>query len=271
MLRPTKGRLIRKSMASTPAAIRPIAAIAMVSIRLCAATKSFDQTHAEFDRFLRLNVTNGTVHYAAIKARPADIDVYLETLASVQEIEFKSWTTPDQIAFLCNAYNAATLRLVASKYPLRSIKDIGGLTTGPWDLPCVRLFGKTLSLNEVEHGRLRRDYADPRVHFALVCAAKGCPPLRSEAYRGLALDQQFDDQARLFFAETSKNHIDSGTRTLFLSPIMKWYAADFEKASGGVTAFIHRYLPAGSPSKPVLEHYTIRYTTYDWSLNDAPR
>ncbi len=73
-------------------------------------------------------------------------------------------------------YNAATLKLIVDHYPLKSIKDIGSLFKGPWDQPVVRLFGQTITLNNLEHDILRKDYHEPRLHMALVCAAKGCPP-----------------------------------------------------------------------------------------------
>jgi hypothetical protein len=113
------------------------------------------------------------------------------------------------------------------------------------------------------------DYAEPRIHFALACAAKGCPSLRYEAYVGSRLDQQLDDLAKQFLATTNKNRIAAVERSVFLSPIFKWYGGDFEKKSGSVLATLKPYWPV----KPVAgyENFQIRYPDYDWSLNETAR
>ena len=154
-------------------------------------------------------------------------------------------------------------------YPVKRIKDIGSFLTGPWDQPVVKLFGDTITLNTVEHKILRQNYAEPRIHFALVCAAKGCPPLRGEVYVATRLNEQLDDQAKQFLATPDKNHMDVASQTVYLSPIFKWYGVDFEKKSGSVLAALKPYWPA----KPVVgyEDFKIRYTDYDWSLNEQAK
>lgn len=151
-------------------------------------------------------------------------------------------------------------------YPIKSIKDIGHFWSGPWDLPVVHLFGRTLTLNTVEHKMLRTDYHEPRIHFALVCAAKGCPPLRPEAYVATRLDEQLDDQAGRFLANAQKNRVDAGARAVYLSPIFKRYGEDFEKKAGSVLAFLKPYWPSKPPAG--YENFEIRYTDCDWSLNE---
>ena len=192
-------------------------------------------------------------------------------VASVAEPDFKRWTEPQQLAFLINAYNAYTLQLIIDHHPVKSIKDIGGLLKGPWDQPVVRLFGRTLTLNHLEHEIIRKDYPDPRIHFALVCAARGCPPLRDEVYVADRLEEQLDDQARQFLATPAKNRVDAGTRTVYLSPIFKWYGADFEKKHGSVLAALQPYWPKASASALAQGGFKIRYTDYDWSLNHTTR
>ena len=125
-------------------------------------------------------------------------------------------------------------------------------------------------MNTVEHKILRVDYTEPRIHFALVCAAIGCPPLRSEAYVGIRLDEQLEDQERQFLATPDKNRIAATERTVYLSPIFKWYGGDFRKESGSVLAALKPYWPENFG---VLDYddFKIRYTDYDWSLNEQPR
>ena len=240
-----------------------------VSIASQATTAEFGQTHALFTSVLTNYVKDARVDFAALKAHPQDLTRYLDQVAAVSKAEFKKWSEPEQIAFLANAYNAYTLRLIIDHYPLKSIKDIGSFFQGPWDQPVVRLFGETITLNTLEHKILRVDYAEPRLHFALVCAAKGCPPLRNEAYVGVRLNEQLNDQGKQFLAETAKNRVEAAEHTVYLSPIFKCYAGDFEKKSGSVLAALKPYWPA----KPVAgyEEFEIRYTGYDWSLNEQSK
>jgi hypothetical protein len=227
----------------------------------------FDPSRAPFDSVLKSHVKDARVNYTALKARPQELDRFLDQVAAVGESEFKRWTEKQQIAFLINAYNAYTLRLILDHYPVKSIKDIGTLFKGPWDQPVVHLFGRTLTLNTVEHKMLRTDYNEPRIHFALVCAANGCPPLRGEAYVADRLDKQLKDQARQFLADAQKNRVDARGRTVYLSPIFKWYGEDFEKKSGGVLQFLKPYWPENEGATVATDDFKIRYTDYDWSLN----
>ena len=160
--------------------------------------------------------------------------------------------------------------MIIDHYPISSIKDIGHFWSGPWDQPVVHLFGETTTLSTVENKMLRADYNEPRVHFAMVCASIGCPPLRSEAYVGSRLDDQLNDQARQFMANQTKNRVDVANRTIYLSPIFKWFAGDFDKKSGSVLAFLKPYWPAHERAelKEVgQDHFKISYTDYNWSLN----
>jgi hypothetical protein len=242
---------------------------------LCLATAAllqaaeFDQTHEPLSRILQTYVKDGLVDYATLKTHRQSLDQYLVEAASVAEADFKRWTEPRQLAFLINGYNAYTLQLIIDHYPVKSIKDIGSLFKGPWDQPVVRLLGRTLTLNNLEHDIIRKDYPDPRIHFALVCAARGCPPLRDEVYVADRLEKQLDAQARRFLATSARNLIDAGTMTVHLSPIFKWYGADFEKKHGSVLAALQPYWPKASASAHAQGGFKIRYTDYDWSPASA--
>jgi Protein of unknown function, DUF547 len=255
-------------MTTAPIA-RTLAALPFSGILLVAqvVAADFDQTHALFTTVLEQHVRDARVDYAALKAKPTDLTRYLDQIAAVSRADFARWSEPARIAFLTNAYNAYTLRLIIDHHPVKSIKDIGSLLKGPWDQPSVQLFGETTTLNTLEHKILRVDYAEPRLHFALICAAKGCPPLRREAYVAERLDEQLSDQAREFLATTAKNRIEIGERTVYLSPIFKWYGGDFEKQSGSVLKALEPYWPAGAGAGAAGD-FKIRYTDYDWSLNE---
>jgi hypothetical protein len=229
----------------------------------------FDQTHALLDKTLKLYVQDAFVDYAALGANRQDMDRCLGEMGAVAEPDFKQWREQQRLAFLINLYNAATLRLMVDHYPVKSIKDIGNRLKGPWDQPVVKVFGRRLSLNDLEHKILRVDYREPRIHFALVCAAKGCPPLRSEAYVANRLDAQLDDQARRFLADPVKNRVEASERVVYLSPLFKWYGADFEQASGSVLAAVKPYWPAAAAAALAQGSFKVRYTDYDWSLNES--
>ena len=212
-----------------------------VSLWLCCAAirvsggqaNAFDHSHALFATVLEKYVSDGAVDYKGLKADVDGLKSYLDGLAAVPEATFNDWSRPDQLAFLLNVYNAATLQLVIEHYPVTSIKDIGSSFKSPWRLPWVRLFGRTITLDTLEHRIIRPRFHDPAVHFALVCAAKGCPPLRSEPFVGSRLKEQFTDQARSFLAQSGKNRVDPPRHTVYLSPIFKWYREDFRYHHSG--------------------------------------
>jgi hypothetical protein len=138
-----------------------------------------------------------------------------------------------------------------------------------------------MTLDEIEHNVLRKEFNEPRIHMALVCAAMGCPPLRTEPYEGAKLDQQLNDQARVFLANPKKFRLDRGQGKVYLSSIFRWFGGDFVKNYGtdkafpgfspeerAVLNFLSQYLPAGDRDYLLKGKYTIAYLDYDWSLNE---
>jgi hypothetical protein len=222
----------------------------------------FDHDYRLWNEVLTRQMTNGLVNYAAIKEDPKNLDMFVTQAAAVTEGEFKAWSPAQQLAYLINLYNAVTIQLIINDYPISSIKDIGGIFKDPWKMDRVPLFHQMVTLDYLEHDVIGKDYQDPRVHFALVYAANGSPNLRSDAYIPDSLDQQLEDQAILFLQHSPlKNHYDPETNTLYLSPIFKWYAKDFEQAAGTVIDYVKRYIPT------VKDDANIKYTDFDWSLN----
>ncbi|MCF6313434.1 MAG: DUF547 domain-containing protein [Verrucomicrobiales bacterium] len=223
---------------------------------------AFDHSHAQFEGVLKKYVDDkGMVNYAALKKNRADLDAYLKTTGAISESEFKAWTHDQRLAFLINVYNAETLQLIIDHYPVKSIKKIGGFFFGqPWDVECVTLFGKKTTLNHIEHDILRPKYKEPRVHFVIVCAAMGCPPLSNQVFVAESLDQQLDTRGQVFLAQKNKNKLDGST--LYLSPIFSWFAEDFTK-NGSLQDFVAKFFPTDIKGKKLK----IKYTSYDWSLN----
>jgi hypothetical protein len=228
---------------------------------------AFDQTHPRLNRVLGQYVTaDAQVRYKSLKANRSDLDAYLAEVSSVKLSDFNGWSDAEQLALLINLYNAATLQLIIDHYPVESIKKIGGVFKGPWKQPVVKIFGKIITLDTLEHKVLRTQFSEPRVHFAIVCAAKGCPPLRAEAYTAAQLEAQLEDQGHRFLAETKKNSVSGNT--IYLSPIFKWFEEDFTRKKKYVTSFVRDYFPEETAAK-IGSGFPVKYTDYDWSLNSA--
>ncbi len=231
------------------------------------ASPRVDRSHAAWTALLQRYDHAGFVDYAGIarEGRGA-VQAYLASLAAVNAGEYQAWSRADQMAFWIDAYNASVVELVLMHYPIRSIREIGFLPLAAFRerfIPIALLGAPPLSLNAIEDHL--RACGDPRVHFALVCASKSCPPLRTEAYRGADLDAQLDDQARRFLADPAKNRFDAAADVLYLSKIFDWYAKDF--GPGPVTDFVARYAPPGIVTALARPTPLVEYLDYDWSLN----
>lgn len=125
--------------------------------------------------------------------------------------------------------------------------------------------GEVYILDEIEHEIIRPHYQEPRIHFALVCAALGCPALRAEAYTGARLDEQLDEQAHFFLMESpEKNRVDVDKRRVHLSPIFDWYEEDFGEDEAELGRYIARFFPAGPQRELLLGgDFEIKHTDYD--------
>jgi len=211
--------------------------------------------------------------YAVLKARDR---VALQNLRrDLGRVNVAALTPKEQLAYWLNVYNVNTTATIVEAYPIKSIRD---LSTDP----LIRLnvfkkervpFGNAmLSLDEVENVKLREGFHDPRIHFAINCAAKSCPPMRREAFRGAVVDAQLDDQARRFFASNLRLGKKGDTLVMHVTKILDWFADDFEKWGGGRTAFIRRFVsPATQQVIGAAKETDYDFDDYDWTLNDHPR
>lgn len=249
----------------------PFATILAAAVTAHAAD-TFDQSHARFARVLDAVVKEARVDYAKLKAAPGELDGYLKDVAAVPAAEFARWRESDRLALLINLYNAQTLRLITDHYPLPSIRSIGVLPGAAWREPVVRQGGQIMTLDHLENKVIRPQYREPRIHFALVCAAVGCPPLRGEPFVGARLNEQLDEQARRFLASADKNRFEPATATLHLSPIFKWYDKDFVASAGSLAAYVKPFLPEVQRSALVdPAKVKVSFTDYDWTLNELKR
>ncbi len=214
--------------------------------------------HEQWDQLVKANVTpEGEVDYKAFKTNEVKLDAYLKQLN--QNHPKSSWTTNQRKAYLINAYNAFTVKLIVMHYPVESIRAIDGRFSKPFTTAFAKIGDKEYSLDDIEKGMLLK-MGDPRVHFAVNCASESCPKLADEAFLASKLDQQLD-QAANAFVNSDKNKLTASD--VKLSKIFKWYASDFELEGQSVIDFINQYAEV-SISKSAF----IDYLDYSWVLNE---
>ncbi|QTD56791.1 DUF547 domain-containing protein [Parasphingorhabdus cellanae] len=238
--------------------------------------------HSDWNSLLKRNVvvtgggTSSKVNYARFKTDRAKLKTYLDSTSSVSQATFNKWSKNDQLAFLINAYNAWTVELILTEYPnLKSIKDLGSIIRSPWKQKFIPLFGKTVSLDHIEHTLIRGSgrYNEPRIHFAVNCASIGCPALRNSAYRGNTLSAQLQTATKDFLRDRSRNRLKDGK--LQVSNIFKWYRGDFEKGWRGaqnLNQFLAIYagsldLTKGQQAALKSGKIKVSFLSYDWRLN----
>jgi hypothetical protein len=265
--------------------------------------QAFDHQHLVFTELLNEVVKPSPdkkqtrVDYTQLHLKSELLSRYLKVLTAVKEDEYDSWTDEQQLSFLINAYNAFTLELidqnfekfkadksltvqelvVFQKNQAESIKDLGSFFSTPWDKKFFHLLGEKRNLNDLEHDMIREWFERPRIHAALVCAAVSCPPLRNESFIADKLDQQLDDQMRLFLSDDKRNTINMNKNTVYLSSIFKWYDEDFEQGLQGFDSLedlieVYQTDIANTPKQLAWlkkQDYRIRYLDYDWRLNDV--
>tara|TARA_R110000868_G_scaffold110286_1_gene298968 strand:+ start:5304 stop:5996 length:693 start_codon:yes stop_codon:yes gene_type:complete len=227
---------------------------------------AFDHEHLAFSKVLSENVvTDGAqtlVRYSHLKKNPAKLDAYLKTLSSVKKSDYAGFSHDQQLAFLINAYNAFTIQLMRDNWPVKTIKDLGGLFSSAWKKEFFVLLGQKRHLDWIEHEVIRKDFNEPRIHFAVNCASIGCPPLRAEAFSAKVLDRQLEEQAKIFLEDNLKNKYENGEAKL--SKIFDWYGSDFTKDGGDLLVALNKWREKKFPSNA-----KIIFLNYDWAPNST--
>ncbi len=219
--------------------------------------------HTAFDRLLLQFVDEkGFVDYAALELRKDELHRYLDALSRAP---FDAMGRNERLALLINAYNAFTLRLILDYYPVGSIRDIPA--NRRWDDRRWNIGGRAYSLHEIEHEQIRPMFREPRIHFALVCAAVGCPMLRREAYVATRVDELLDDQSRRTHENERWVRYESGASTIWLTSLYEWYAGDFEQVAGSILDYAARYRKELARDLEAGHRPEVRFLDYDWSLN----
>jgi hypothetical protein len=218
--------------------------------------------HQIFAQLLTKYNQNGHVDYAGFKREEIRLDAYLEDLA---KIDPDSLARDERFAFYVNAYNAWTIKLILSGYPgVESIKEFGSFFKSPWKRKFVKLGGKTTTLDNIEHDILRPGFKDPRVHFAVNCASKSCPPLYAEPFTGSRLNAQLNTATKHFINNPKFNRLEKNT--LYVSSIFKWFSEDF---NDDIIGFFEQYASPELKNAIIARRSSLEaeYLDYDWSLN----
>lgn len=222
---------------------------------------SFD--HAAFDALLSKHVDDqGYVDYEALADDRAQLDAYAATIA---DADLTALSRDELLALFMNAYNAFTLQLMLDHLPIASIRDIPDAQR--WSAVRWQLGGETVSLEQLEHDYLRARFVEPRIHFAIVCASIGCPPLRREAYTADRIEAQLADQVLHTFTDANRwfsiVDLDNDPPRVAVTPLMWWYANDFAATAGSKERWVATHVPLLERRVPKFDRLS-----WDWAIND---
>ena len=213
-------------------------------------SKFFDSA----DNFFQAYVENGKLKYAEIKQNPKALSYLMEEAKNIEV----SIENPDQYkAFWINSYNLAVISGILRTYPVSSPMDIDGF----FDEISYEIGGKNVTLNSIENDLLRAKFPEPRFHFVLVCAAKSCPPIISEAYRPETLEKQLQRQTEK--AMNNPQFVQVQKDKVLFSEIMKWYEQDFTNNGQTLIEFANKYRKT-----PIPNNFETGFYKYNWKLNE---
>jgi hypothetical protein len=223
---------------------------------------------ADYDAILQKYVRGDNFAYGELKANAADMARFDAFLRWQAEAKVEEMPRGDQIAFYINAYNSCCIKAILDHYPVHSPMDIDGF----FDKLKFEVAGEKLTVSEVEYDRLIANYKDMRAHFAVVCADRGCLPLKKGAYAGETLDADLDAAAKKFVSDERHFKIDPEKKEVHISKIFEWYGEKFTKDPTRPAERPERYLmPWASPEAKALlgsDDYQLRIIEWNWTLNE---
>jgi hypothetical protein len=240
--------------------MKKIGSTALLLAVAAAALASGVPDPAPFDAVLAARAVNGGFDYrGATGQEKKRLAAYL---ANVGDAKIADMTADEKKAFYINAYNAMAISIALDRYPIRSIRNVDGAFHGIEQ----RIGGESVSLDGIEN-RLRA-MSDARIHFAIVCASKSCPPLAPRAYTADGISAALDRQARAFVNDPKKNRIDRKDGRIALSKIFDWNRKEFERDAGTVTKYVSRYRSDPETASWLAStKQAPEFLEYDWALN----
>lgn len=216
------------------------------------------------EKYLVENTDAGVREFSYRQVSQQDKIMLTEYIQYLQSLDPRKYRKDVQLAYWANLYNAQTINLILSHYPIESIKDIGNGFTGPWNLEHLTVAGKSLSLNQIEHGILRALWQDKRIHYVVNCASVGCPDLPALPLRGASIGQQLEQAATRFINQPKG--VDFKKNKLKLSSIYHWFSMDFGDSENELLLHLKQY------AKPKLKAQLSTFSgdieyDYNWALN----
>jgi hypothetical protein len=223
----------------------------------------------KFDTILKTYVKEGTIDGVSLytvdyKGIRDNVDIQSLVMEMENLPPVATLSSDDQLAFWINAYNFLTIVKIVENPGLSSIRKLSKPFFSVWKQRAGIIDGNAMSLDEIEHGTIRKQFNEPRIHFAVNCASVGCPDLRPEAFRGSILDQQLEEQLQVFAQNDKKGvFVDNDNKTVYLSKILSWYGGDFP--GGPKNWLIHKGILDKS-----TEPYSVKFFDYSWDINAEP-
>lgn len=219
------------------------------------------EVFAPFGELLAANVIDGDVDYPAFASSTAFADM-MQSLATLAPAS--SATDDEKLAFYINLYNATSIQGILDGY---SPSTLWGRLRF-FKRREYALLNTSMTLFELEHDYIIAS-GDPRIHFAIVCSSKSCPPLQSQLYDGATLDAQLDGVTRDFVNNPDSNRFDIERREADLSRIFDWYQDEFEVAGGGsLQGYLAQYVNDDRLRASLQnDDWDLDFQDYDWSLN----
>lgn len=257
--------------------------------------EKFDQSYAAYNALLSRYVSDGRVNYEGFIESRSELEKFLNSMGSVDPEELETWSEQEKLAFWINAYNAFTIKVIIDNYPIKRSFSLVGIFYAPsnsilqikgvWDKLQYRVAGRLITLGDIEHEILRKDFNEPRIHMAIVCASISCPDLANQAYTGDEIEEQLTEASVRFINNPDKGAlIDEKDNRVKVSKIFKWFGEDFIKNYGKPVRFRDESLKNNSVLNFVSEYlvsdnqkgfidkgdFKFSYLKYDWHLNDMP-
>ncbi len=253
----------------------------------------FDHSYATYNDLLKRYVKDARVNYEGFIDSKAEFEIFLKALGDVNESDFESWSEEQKLTFWINAYNAFTIKAIIDHYPIKRSFSLVGIFYAPsdsilqikgvWTKLQFRAVGRMVTLDEIEHQILRKEFNEPRIHMAIVCASDSCPDLSSEAYIPERIEAQLASAARGFINNPDKGiYVNKSNRKVKFSKIFKWFGEDFIPNYGNQKLFNNYSLKENAALNFTLDYLEseetkeylmsnklkIGYLKYDWHLNE---
>ncbi|MDA1050432.1 MAG: DUF547 domain-containing protein [Planctomycetota bacterium] len=225
---------------------------------------------ADYDFILKKYVKGDYFQYGDLKKNGDDLSRFNRFMQWQAKANVQSMSRGDQIAFYINAYNACCIKAIVDNYPVHTPRDVEGF----FDKLKFDVAGEKLTVSEIEYDRLIANYQDMRAHFAVVCADRGCLPLKASAYKGDSLDKDLESAAKKFVSDERHFKVDKESGEIQISKIFEWYGPKFlqdpDRPVKGDKPELYLTRWVDKDARELLNSggYKLKIIEWDWTLNE---